>query len=97
LPALAARNTPGRAVTCLNNLKQWGVITIFYASKQRHPATGRIQQSHDASQLANGWYFRSSNGDEGSAVLRMPWRTNAAIDQANLSGSVQPIPGQQRK
>lgn len=81
LPALARTKHTGRAVTCLNNLKQWGVITIFYAVENNDtlPPEG-FSNPTTASQLANGWYFALPTAMKVPPYYEMPWRTNAAID-----------------
>src|SRR6476469_156240 len=58
LPALDRTKGKARAISCLNNLKQWGAATQLYVSEQNDllPPEGFPNPSSQ-SQLTNGWYF----------------------------------------
>jgi prepilin-type N-terminal cleavage/methylation domain-containing protein/prepilin-type processing-associated H-X9-DG protein len=78
LPALAQTRARARAVSCRNNLKQWGQATHFFTLDNDGllPKDG----APNGTSIDEGWYIDLPR------VLRFPsypelaWRTNATID-----------------
>jgi prepilin-type N-terminal cleavage/methylation domain-containing protein/prepilin-type processing-associated H-X9-DG protein len=81
LPTLSRTQDKTRAISCLNNLKQWGAATQVYASDQNDflPPEG-FPNPVTQSQLTNGWYFFLPEAIKLPPYYEMLWRTNAAID-----------------
>ena len=67
-----------RAVTCRNNLRQWGTATQLYAADNgdRLPPDG----TPNGSSINSGWYNDLPHILGLPPYGEMPWRTNASID-----------------
>jgi len=80
LPALAKAKEKARAVSCLNNLKQWGLATQVYATDNDDFLPPDGTPNPGASSTNTGWYIQLPQ------LLGMPryhdqlWRTNATAD-----------------
>lgn len=80
LPALNRAKQKASAVSCLNNLKQWGIATQLYVSDNFDflPPEGFGSPTTEQ-QLTNGWYHHLPSV-LGLPVYRdMPWRTNPTV------------------
>jgi len=78
LPALGRAKAKVHAISCLNNLKQWGLATVLFASDHNDllPKDG----TPNGTSLAAGWYVDLPHALGLPPYHRMAWRTNAAID-----------------
>ena len=83
LPALGKAKEKAQAISCLSNLKQWGLATQIYATdNQDYLPNEGFGSPTTYAQFTNGWYYLLP------LVLSMPsyweqeWRTNAAIEPA---------------
>lgn len=80
LPALQRARQKAQAVSCLNNLKEWGLATQLYVADHEDylPPEG-FGSPVTAAQLKRGWYFHLPEMAGVPPYYEMPWRTNAAI------------------
>lgn len=78
LPALGKAKAKAHTVSCLNNLKQWGLATVMFAGDNR----GLLPKDGSASgnSTASGWYIDLPNAMGVPPYNELPWRTNAGID-----------------
>ncbi len=78
LPALGQAREKARTITCLNNLKQWGLGTQIYATENGDflPQDG----SASGSSTEHGWYIDLPRALGIPTYAQVAWRTNAAID-----------------
>jgi prepilin-type N-terminal cleavage/methylation domain-containing protein/prepilin-type processing-associated H-X9-DG protein len=80
LPALSHAKGKAHAVSCLNNLRQWGLATQFYVADNNDylPRDGTPNPSDSATNV--GWYIELPKQMGLPRYHEMPWRTNSAID-----------------
>lgn len=80
-PALANAKRQARSVSCLGNLKQWGLATHLYAAAHNDylPPEGFPNPSSE-SQFRKGWYFALPRVLDLPDYWFQPWRTNSALD-----------------
>jgi prepilin-type N-terminal cleavage/methylation domain-containing protein/prepilin-type processing-associated H-X9-DG protein len=78
LPVISRAKASAQAVTCRNNLKQWGVATQLYAADNHDylPKDG----SFDGGSTNEGWYIDLPRTLGLPTYKEMPWHTNAHID-----------------
>jgi prepilin-type N-terminal cleavage/methylation domain-containing protein/prepilin-type processing-associated H-X9-DG protein len=78
LPALERAKQSAKAVSCLNNLKQWGLATQLFASENDDylPKDG----TPNGTSTAEGWYIDLPRTMKIPTYREMPWRTDPAID-----------------
>jgi len=76
-PVLHKAKSKARAITCVNNLKQWGLATLLYVSDNDDylPEEG----SPNASSPNTGWYVSLPRTLGLKTYFDMRWRTNAAV------------------
>jgi len=81
LPALAKAKGAARAVSCRNNLRQWGLATHLFATDNGDflPKNG----SSGGNSTTDGWYVDLPRVMSLPIYADMPWRTNANIDPGN--------------
>lgn len=81
LPALARAKDKAKAITCLNNLKQWGTAAHLYAADNGDflPSDGSAAPSPTA-HYTYGWYIDLPHALSIPTYEEMPWRTNADIE-----------------
>jgi prepilin-type N-terminal cleavage/methylation domain-containing protein/prepilin-type processing-associated H-X9-DG protein len=81
LPALNRAKATAQAISCRNNLKEWGLATHLYATDHEDflPKDG----SASGSSTDEGWYIDLPRALGLPTYAEMPWRTNAAIDPGN--------------
>ncbi len=76
LPALAKAKAKAHSISCLNNLRQWGLSTLLFAGDNDDflPRDG----SPNGSSLNEGWYVDLPKILGMRSYQQMPWHTNAA-------------------
>jgi len=76
LPALSTAKAKAQSISCLNNLKQWGLATYLYASDHEDflPTDGTPNPSDTATN--NGWYIQLPRELGLPRYHDQPWRTN---------------------
>lgn len=80
LPALGRAKDRGRAVYCLNNLRQWGLATHLYALDHDDYLPPEGTPNPGERSTNSGWYIQLPRQMGLPRYHDMPWRTNAAID-----------------
>ena len=80
LPALSKAKETAKAITCRNNLKQWGLATHLYATDKGDflPPEGTPNPSDSATN--SGWYVQLPIELRLPRYVDMPWRTNASVE-----------------
>ena len=78
LPALGKAKAKARTVSCLSNLKQWGLATILFAADHGDylPKDG----SASGNSTRSGWYIDLPRTMGVAPYNELAWRTNASID-----------------
>ena len=78
LPALSKAKAKAQSVTCLNNLKQWGLATQMFALENNDllPKDG----SPNGTSVNEGWYIDLPRVLGQPSYQLMEWRTNANAD-----------------
>ena len=78
LPALSKAKAKAQAVTCLNNLKQWGLATHMFALDNNDllPKDG----TPNGTSVNDGWYIDLPRVLGQPTYQQMEWRTNANAD-----------------
>jgi prepilin-type N-terminal cleavage/methylation domain-containing protein/prepilin-type processing-associated H-X9-DG protein len=78
LSALGRAKASAQAISCRNNLRQWGQATLFYVAdnSDRLPRDG-LASGKDTN---GGWYIDLPRILGLPPYSEMPWRTNANID-----------------
>ena len=81
LPALSKAKSTAQGIACRNNLKQWGLATVLYATDNQDflPTDG----SASGSSTTAGWYVDLPKAMGLLPYAQMPWRTNATIEPGN--------------
>ena len=83
LPALSRAKETAKAISCRNNLKQWGLATHLYAADKGDllPPEGTPNPSDSATN--SGWYVQLPIELKLPRYVDMPWRTNASVEPGN--------------
>jgi prepilin-type N-terminal cleavage/methylation domain-containing protein/prepilin-type processing-associated H-X9-DG protein len=78
LSVLGRAKASAQALSCRNNLRQWGLATQFFAANNGDylPKDG----SFDGGSTNDGWYIDLPRTLGLPTYKEMPWRTNAHID-----------------
>ena len=78
LSALGRAKESAQAMSCRNNLKQWGMATHSFAADHGDllPRNG----SSGGNSTSEGWYVDLPNEMNFPTYAKMPWRTNADIE-----------------
>lgn len=78
LPALDRAKQSAKAVSCLDNLKQWGLATQLFASENDDflPKDG----TPNGTSVNEGWYVDLPRSIKIPTYKEMPWHTDATID-----------------
>jgi prepilin-type N-terminal cleavage/methylation domain-containing protein len=78
VPALHRARQSAQGISCLNNLKQWGLATHLFAGDNQDllPKDG----TPNGTSVAEGWYNDLPRTLGLPCYREMPWRTNAAIN-----------------
>jgi prepilin-type N-terminal cleavage/methylation domain-containing protein/prepilin-type processing-associated H-X9-DG protein len=97
LPVLGSARGTTRAITCLNNLQQWGNATHLYALDNdgilppdgwANPHVSPMRKDE-----TNSWYVLLPKAIGLPSYFEMPWRSNATMD---LGRSIWICPGNTR-
>jgi len=78
LPALSSAKSKAQTVSCLNNLKQWGLATQMFALENNDllPKDG----TPNGTSVNEGWYIDIPSVLGQPTYQEMEWRTNANAD-----------------
>ena len=78
LPALGRAKEASKAVSCVDNLKQWGMATQLFTSENDDflPQDG----TPNGTSVNEGWYIDLPRTIRIRTYREMPWRTNDTID-----------------
>jgi prepilin-type N-terminal cleavage/methylation domain-containing protein/prepilin-type processing-associated H-X9-DG protein len=85
LPVLAGAKEKARAISCRNNLKQWGLATHLYATDHEDFLPPEGAPNPTASDTNVGWYVQLPDEMNLPRYADMPWRTNALADTGNYA------------
>lgn len=80
LPALAKAKAKAHAITCLGNLKQWGLATQMYTGDNRDFLPYDGTPNPDNADTNIGWYIQLPATMGLPRYHSMTWRTNAQQD-----------------
>ncbi|HXI71840.1 MAG TPA: prepilin-type N-terminal cleavage/methylation domain-containing protein [Verrucomicrobiae bacterium] len=95
LPALSRAKATAQAISCRNNLKQWGLATHLYAAEHNDALVSEgFPNPTTPAQFADGWYFYLPEAISQPAYVSMAWRTNA---QAETGNTIWICPGNPRR
>ena len=83
LPALGRAKGSARGITCLNNLKQWGLATQMYAADHDDFLPPEGFANPLASHTNSGWYIQLPLQLGLPRYHDMAWRTNASAEVGN--------------
>ena len=77
LPAISRAGARARSVTCLSNLRQWGLATQLYAADNNDflPPDG----APNGRSVNSGWYIDLPRAIGLRPYSESPWRTNRAL------------------
>jgi prepilin-type N-terminal cleavage/methylation domain-containing protein/prepilin-type processing-associated H-X9-DG protein len=79
LPALSRAKEKAKAISCLNNLKQWGTATILFTVENDDYLP---QDGTPNANTSSGWYVDLPKVLRIPTYFENPWYTNAAIEPA---------------
>src|SRR5262245_57312016 len=80
LPALAKAKAKAQGISCVSNLKQWGLATMLYLSDNSDFLPPDGTPNPDNRDTNVGWYIQLPLQLSLPRYHDMPWRTNANID-----------------
>ena len=80
LPALGRAKDRGRAIVCLNNLRQWSLATQLYALDHDDFLPPEGTPNPGESSTNSGWYIQLPRQLDLPRYHDMRWRTNAAVN-----------------
>ena len=79
LPALGQAKGKAHGVFCLNNLRQWGLATLLYATEHDDLLPPEGFSNPTEAHTNWGWYVQLPEQLGIARYHDMPWRTNAAL------------------
>ena len=79
LPPLGGIKSRMRNISCLNNLKQWGIATALYAAENSEALPPEGVPNPSERSTNSGWYIQLPRQLNLTPYHEMSWRTNAAI------------------
>ncbi len=94
LPALNRAKTTAQAISCRNNLKQWGLATHLYATDHEDFLPPEGAPNPTAADTNVGWYVQLPLELSLLRYADMAWRTNAGVEPGN---SIWICPGNSRR
>src|SRR5437867_7386988 len=80
LPALSTATVKAKGITCLNNLKQWGLATHLYVTDNDDLLPPEGFGNPTDTQTNIGWYIALPRQLGLPRYHDLPWRTNGSID-----------------
>ena len=83
LPALNRAKSTAQAVSCRNNLKQWGLATYLYAASHDDFLPPEGAPNPTASDTNTGWYVQLPLELSLPRYAEMDWHTNANAEPGN--------------
>jgi len=83
LPALGRAKATAQAISCRNNLKQWGLATHLYATDHDDFLPPEGTPNPSATDTNTGWYVQLPEQLGLPRYVDQPWRTNALADVGN--------------
>ncbi len=83
LPALNRAKATAQAISCRNNLKQWGLATHLYAADHEDFLPPEGAPNPTAADTNVGWYVQLPLELNLPRYADMAWRTNASFDPGN--------------
>ncbi len=84
LPAFSRAKDTAKAVSCRNQLKQWGLATHIYAADNNDALVSEgFANPTTPAQLKDGWYYYLPEMIGQPHYYEMEWRTNALADPGN--------------
>src|SRR6266850_2287344 len=84
LPALSRAKATAQAISCRNNLKQWGLATHLYATDHNDCLVPEgVPNPTTLAQLTGGWYHYLPATIGLPPYHAMAWRTNALAETGN--------------
>ncbi|MEI6192898.1 MAG: DUF1559 domain-containing protein [Verrucomicrobiota bacterium] len=83
LPALSRARATAQAVSCRNNLKQWGLATHLYATDHGDFLPPEGTPNPSATDTNTGWYVQLPEQLDLPRYVDQPWRTNAQAEVGN--------------
>ena len=83
LPALSRARATAQAVSCRNNLKQWGLATHLYATDHGDFLPPEGTPNPSATDTNTGWYVQLPEQLGLPRYVDQPWRTNALAEVGN--------------
>lgn len=92
LPALHRAKAKARDISCLSNLKQWGLATLLFATDNEDflPKDG----TPNGTSIVDGWYNDLPRALDMPTYHEVPWRTNANV---RPGGSIWVCPANRNK
>jgi len=83
LPALSRAKDTAKAISCRNNLKQWGLATHLYATDHGDYLPPEGAPNPSVADTNSGWYVQLPLELSLPRYADMPWHTNANVDPGN--------------
>ena len=83
LPALGRAKATAQAISCRNNLKQWGLATHLYATDHDDFLPPEGTPNPSATDTNTGWYVQLPEQLGLPRYVDQPWRTHALADVGN--------------
>ena len=80
LSALGRAKASAQAMSCRNNLRQWGQATLFYVADNKDFLPPEGDPTPDDNCTNTGWYIQLPQQLNLTRYHDMPWRTNADAD-----------------
>ncbi len=85
LPALGRAKETAKAISCRNNLKQWGLATHLYAADHNDCLVPEgFPNPTTPAQLKDGWHYYLPEMINQPHYYEMDWRTNALAEIGNI-------------
>jgi prepilin-type N-terminal cleavage/methylation domain-containing protein/prepilin-type processing-associated H-X9-DG protein len=80
LSALGRAKASAQALSCRNNLRQWGTATLLYVADNKDFLPPEGDSTPDDNCTNTGWYIQLPQQLNLTRYHDMPWRTNADAD-----------------
>jgi prepilin-type N-terminal cleavage/methylation domain-containing protein/prepilin-type processing-associated H-X9-DG protein len=83
LSALSGAKARAQAVSCRNNLRQWGLATQLYTTDHEYFLPPEGAPNPTEADMNVGWYVQLPEEINAPRYVDMPWRTNPAVSPGN--------------